>query len=343
MSLRKLMAILAALIASAATASAQPATDAARHFAGKTIKVVVPTGPGGAYGLYGLLFAQHFGKHVPGNPAVTVEYRGGAGGIVASNYLFAVAPKDGTVIGIPLAPFMLAQLTGGANVQYDAAKFKWLGQMAGITRVFIVWSTTKVHTFQDLVKEELVVGSTGRGSETYMNPAVINAVFGGRIKIIDGYKGSGDLTIALERGEIGGMSATWSNLIGNHPGWLSEGKIRPIVQIGMKTFPGYDKVPLLQDLARSPEERQLIELMPVLTTAIGYSVLAPPGVPDDIMGALRTAFDATMKDPAFVADAGKRKANIEPADHRAIAAAVTRGLEAPKAQLERFTALIRAK
>ena len=110
-----------------------------------------------------------------------------------------------------------------------------------------------------------------------MNPAVINAVFGAKIKIIDGYKGSGDLTIALERGEIGGMSATWSNLIGNHPGWLSENKVRPIVQIGMKRLPAYDKVPLLQEIGRSPEERELIELMPLLTTAIGYSVLAPPG------------------------------------------------------------------
>jgi tripartite-type tricarboxylate transporter receptor subunit TctC len=176
-----------------------------------------------------------------------------------------------------------------------------------------------------------------------MNPAVINAVFGAKLKIIDGYKGSGDLTIALERGEIGGMSATWSNLIGNHPSWLSEGKVRPIVQIGMKRLPAYDKVPLLQDLGRSPEERELIELMPLLTTAIGYSVIAPPGVPDDIVAALRTAFDATMKDPAFVADAGKRSAEIEPADHRAITASVARGIQAPKAQLERFTALIRAK
>jgi tripartite-type tricarboxylate transporter receptor subunit TctC len=139
------------------------------------------------------------------------------------------------------------------------------------------------------------------------------------------------------------MSATWSNLIGNHPDWLREGKIRPIVQIGMKRLPAYEKVPLLQDLARSPEERQLIELMPLLTTSVGYSVLAPPGVPADIMGTLRTAFDATMKDPTFVADAAKRKADIQPADHRVIAAAIDRGIQAPKAQLQRFTALIRGK
>lgn len=341
--LRNLIALGVGLICGVQSASAQDGTDAAKHFAGKTIKVVVPTGPGGAYGLYGLLFTQHFGKHVPGNPAVTVEYRSGAGGIVASNYLYSVAPKDGTVVGIPLAPFLLAQLTGGANVQYDAAKFIWLGQIAGITRVFIVSSTTKVHTFQDLLREEIVAGSTGRGSETYMNPAVINAAFGAKIKIIDGYKGSGDLTVALERGEIGGMSATWSNLIGNHPGWLSDGKIRPIVQIGMKRLPAYDKVPLLQDLAQSPDTRQLVELMPLLTTAIGYSVLVPPGVPSDIVAALRTAFDATMKDPALAADAAKRKADIEPADHRSIAMAVQRGIQAPKAQLERFNALIREK
>ena len=131
-------------------ATAQPAASIAEHFRGKTIKLIIATGTGGAYGGYALVFAQHFGKHVPGEPAIVPEYRPGAGGVVAANYLYNVAPKDGTVIGIPLAPIVLAQYTG-ANVQYDASKFLWIGQMADITRLFAVWETSPIKTFQDLL------------------------------------------------------------------------------------------------------------------------------------------------------------------------------------------------
>ena len=138
------------------------------------------------------MFAQYFGRHIPGEPAVVPEYRPGAGGVVAANYLYNVAPKDGTVIGIPLAPIVLAQYTG-ANVQYDASKFLWIGQMADITRLFAVWETSPIKTFEDLITQESIAGTTGRGSETYMNPALMNHVFGTKIKIVSGYKGSNDI------------------------------------------------------------------------------------------------------------------------------------------------------
>ena len=131
------------------SAASQPAASIAEHFRGKTIKLMIATGTGGAYGGYALVFAQHFGKHVPGEPAIVPEYRPGAGGVVAANYLYNVASKDGTVIGIPLAPIVLAQYTG-ANVQYDASKFLWVGQMADITRLFTVWETSPIRTFEPL-------------------------------------------------------------------------------------------------------------------------------------------------------------------------------------------------
>lgn len=340
--LRRLKLAVVLLIACASAAAAQ-GVDPARHFSGKTLKLVIPSGPGGAYGLYGLLFAQHFGRHVPGNPAVTPEYRSGAGGIVASNYLYNVAPRDGTVIAIPLAPFVLAQLTGGASIQYDVARFNWIGQIADITRVLIVMSSSPVKSFEDYIRQEVVVGSTGRGSETYMNPAIVNAVFGSKLRIVDGYKGSGDLMVAFERGEIASLSATWSNLVGNHAAWLKEEKIRVLAQIGLKKAPGAGSVPLLQEIATREEDKQLIELMSLVTTAVGYSVLAPPGVPDDVLAVLRKAFDDTMRDPVLLADARKRNIEIAPEDHTTVADAVARAVRSPKTLFERLSAAIGSK
>ena len=253
-----LVSVAIAALAMLLSATAQPSDKIAQHFRGKTIRLMIATGTGGAYGGYGLVFAQHFGKHIPGDPTVVPEYRPGAGGVVAANYLYNVAPKDGTAIGLPLAPIVLAQYTG-ANVQYDASKFLWIGQMADITRMFAVWETTPIKTFQDLQTMESVAGTTGRGSETYMNPALMNHVFGTKIKIVSGYKGSNSLTLALERGEISAVSGTWSNFAANHPHWLSEKKVRFIVQIGLSKVKGYEQVPLLSELAKTEEDRRLVE------------------------------------------------------------------------------------
>jgi tripartite-type tricarboxylate transporter receptor subunit TctC len=309
--------------------------DAAQFFKGKTIKVTIPTAPGGAYGAYGLVFVQHFGRHIPGEPAVVPEYRPGAGGVVAANYLYNVAPRDGTVVGIPLAPIVLAQYTG-AKAQYDVSKFGWIGQMAGITRLFAVWETSKLKTFQDLVTQESIAGTTGRGSETYMNPALMNHVFGTKIKIVGGYKGSNSLMLALERGEISAVSGTWANFAGNHAHWLRDKTVRFLVQIGLSKVPGYEQVPLLVDLAKNDSDRQVIEYMSLVTQSVGYSVMTPPGVPQETVAALRKAFEATMKDPAFLAAAKKCCVDVNPAAHTVVEQAVTKAVNAPKSLRDRF-------
>lgn len=317
-------------------AAAQAPASVADYFRGKTIRLVIPTGPGGAYSLYALLFAEHFGRHVPGTPAIVPEYRAGAGGLIAANYLYSAAPRDGTVIGIPLAPIILGQYTGGSAVQYDTSKFIWLGQMADITRLLTVWGDSKIKTFDDLKVYDTIAGTTGKGSETFINPAIINHVFGARIKIVAGYKGSADLLLALERGEIGIMSATWSNLSGNHPDWVKQGKVRFLAQIGLSKVPGLDNVPLLSDLAPNQADRRLIEFMSLVTTSVGYSVMAPPGLPDNIAAALRRAFDETMKDPAFVADAQKRHIALAPTDYHSVENAVDKAINSPPELFQRF-------
>jgi tripartite-type tricarboxylate transporter receptor subunit TctC len=324
--------VVSAMVASA---TAQPIESAAQFFRGKTIKLMIATSTGGAYGAYALVFAQHFGRHVPGEPAIVPEYRPGAGGVVFANYLYNVAPRDGTVIGIPLAPIVLAQYTG-ANVQYDASKFLWIGQMADITRLFAVWETSPIQNFQDLTMHESIAGTTGKGSETYMNPALMNHLFGTKIKIVSGYKGSNELMLALERGEISAVSGTWSNFAANHSQWVSEGKVRFLVQIGHTKVKGYEHVPLLSELAKNEDDRRLIEYMSLVTTSVGYSVIAPPRLPDGVAEALRNAFNATMKDPAFLAAAKMCCADLNPATHGAVAAAVLKATNSPKSLLERF-------
>lgn len=324
-----------ALIVTFASSPAQSQLSAADFFHGKSIRLVIPTGPGGAYSLYALLFAEHFGQHVPGKPTIVPEYRAGAGGIVAANYLYTLAPRDGTVLGMPLAPIILGQYTGGSAVQYDSSKFNWIGQMSDITRLLTVWSDSNIHTFSDLTVHDSVAGTTGRGSETFINPAIVNYVFHTRIRIVGGYKGSADLLLALERKEISLMSATWSNLAGNREDWIKDGKVRFIAQIGLTKSPNLN-VPLLVDLAKNNADRRLIEFMSLVTTSVGYSVMSPPDVPANIVGALRTAFDDTMKDPAFIADAHKRHVDLTPKQYHSVETAVNRAIQSPPGLFRRF-------
>ncbi len=317
-------------------AAAQSSVATAELFRGKIIRLIVPTGPGGGYGLYALLLAQYYGRHLPGKPVVVPEYMAGAGGVIGANYLYSIAPRDGSVISIPLAPIILAQYTGGSSVLYDSSKFTWLGQMANITRVLAVWDTSKIKRFEDLTTAASVAGTTGKGSETFIDPAVINSVFGARIKIVAGYKGSADIMLALERGEVDVLSATWGNFTGNHPDWLTQGKVRFLVQIALAKLPVIESVPLLSDLAKNDADRKLIEFMSLVTTAVGYSVMAPPGVNDTIVTALRRGFDDTMKDPDFLADAKKRRIDISPAGYQAIEGAVRKAIDSPPELLHRF-------
>lgn len=317
------------------SATAQSPQDTAQFFEGKTIELAIGTGPGGAYGSYGLVFAHYFGKHIPGNPAIVTKFRPGAGGVVMANYLYNAAPKDGTVIAMPLSPLVLAQFTG-ASIQYDASKFNWIGRIAGLTRLIAVWHSSPLKTFSDLIRHQSIAGTSGKGSETYMDPALMNYVFGTKIKIVSGYRGSNDLMLALERGEISVVSGTWANFAGNHPDWLRDKKVRFLVQIGLSKISGQENVPLLADLAKNDSDRKLIEFMSLVTQSVGYSIMTPPGVPAARVAALRTAFDATMKDPGFLTSVRKCCDGVTPSSYKTVEESVTKAVNSPKSLLERF-------
>jgi tripartite-type tricarboxylate transporter receptor subunit TctC len=286
------------------------AQSPAEFFAGKTISLVVGYTAGGNYDLYARLLAEFMPKHVPGNPAIVVQNRPGAGGRNTANYVYNVSAKDGTVWALTNNMMPLFQVLDPASARYDLTKAQWIGNMAELNSVVALWHTAPAKTLDEAKKVETVLGSTGRGGETYIVPAMINGVLGTRFKIVTGYPGINEIMLAIERGELQGRSGSWANLVQQHAEWLRSKKIVALVQIGIKKDPEIDK-PLLVDLAKTPEERGLLELVsgfPVFSRAPWL----PAGVPEDRVLALRRAFDAALSDPAMLKAAKERNIDLKP-------------------------------
>jgi tripartite-type tricarboxylate transporter receptor subunit TctC len=307
---RRAIAGAAALVlASAAPAAAQPADQA---FQGKTIRIIVALGTGGDYDAYARLAGRWLGKHIPGNPAVVVQNMPGAGGIIAANHVYNVAPKDGTVIGALHANTALAQVTGTANVEYDARQFNWIGRTAsGGLDVHHTWHTTGINSFDQLLAREVVVGGGGPTSASVVLPSAVNSMMGGKLKILAGFKGTAETTLALERGEIDMALNNWENLRRNHADWLRDKKINLIVQYGLQRHPELPDVPTIMELAKTDDQRQVWTLL-LRPSTIGYSLTLAPGVPADRVALLRNAFAAMAKDPDMRADAAKANLPLEP-------------------------------
>ena len=296
--------VAALLLAAVAPAKAQQSV--ADFYRGKTITYNLAVPDGASWGLYARTFIEHLRKHVPGNPNVILQVMPGAGGVLASNHIFNVAVKDGTVIGTPLSTAMVFAATEPKQVKYDPRKFSWIGSMAVVQDVITVWHTAPAKTLADAKRIELTMGATGKGSNSFQDVALANNLLGTKFKPIRGYKGGADINIAIERGEVNGRATTWESWPSSHPTWLAEKKLVHLVQLGPRKLPAIgDDVPLLRDLV-SGEQQAIVDFVGV-SLAMGRSVYAPPGVPKDRIEALRLAFLATMKDPAYIAQAKKLK------------------------------------
>jgi tripartite-type tricarboxylate transporter receptor subunit TctC len=301
--------LLALLVLAMPTAAR--AQSVAQFYSGKTINILIGAGEGGAYSLYGQLAAEYLRKLVPGNPTVIVQSMPGAGGIKTTDYLANVAPKDGTALGMLLDLAAATQVLQPRAVRYDLSKFSVVGSFVTDNPVVMVRGDTGVRSFADLKKKSIIVGASGKGSQTYVHPALLKDVLGADIKIVTGYRGSADISLALERGEVQAQSATWVSWQARHIDWIKQGQIIPIVQVGLKKEPDLADVPLMLDLATADEDRQVLELMSS-GSQIGRALFAPPGVPADRIAALRTAFDTMVNDPGFREAAAKRKLVITP-------------------------------
>lgn len=331
------VAIVALLaVTSPSVSSAQSVED---FYRGKTLRVIVPSTPGGDRALYVLAFTPFFGKHIPGNPTVTPVFMPGAGGSNGVNYTYSVAPPDGLSIVTPLTGVVMAQAMGDESVRYDVTKFKWIGRTSDSTRIFFVSSAVKARTLADFKSQEVVIGSVGRASETYLNPAFMNNVFGTKFKIVLGYQGAGRMNLAVESGETQGAFTTWNNISTQHAAWLASKKIRLVLQIAGARHPDLPDVPLMSELAENDADRDLVSFMSS-PTQMGQSFAVPPGTPPYIVNALRRAFDATMKDPAFIEKMQSAKMEFNPATGEQTTEIVARTMSASPDVIRRYKAAV---
>ena len=288
-----------------ATASTTNAQSVADFYRGKTITYNLAVPDGASWGLYARTFIEHLRKHVPGNPNIILQVMPGGGGVAAGNHIFNVAVKDGTVIGTPLSTAMVFAATDPKEVMYDPRKYSWIGSMAVVQDVITVWHTAPAKTLDEAKRIELIMGATGKGSNSFQDIALANNLLGTKFKPVRGYKGGAEINIAIERGEVHGRSTTWESWPGSHPDWMRDKKLIHLVQLGPRKLAEIgDEVPLFRDLVAEGEPRQIVDFVGV-SLAMGRAVYAPPGIPKDRLEALRAAFVATMKDPAYIAQARK--------------------------------------
>jgi hypothetical protein len=305
------------------SALADPVAD---FYRGKTVNVLIGVGAGGEYDIQARLVARHIGKHIPGNPTVVAQNMTGAGGLKMLNYLYGVAPKDGTQIGMIQNAFPALQAVGHSGVQFDAGKMNWLGTIAPVVETMAVWHTTGVKTIDDLCKRETVAGASARGAITYFYPAMMNELLGTKFKIVTGYPGGNAINLAMERGEVEARNNTWSSWKATRPAWLAEKKITVVAQAGPRAADL--AAPSVEALARNADERQLIELV-VSGTQLGRP-LATNAAPPERVAALRAAFAATMKDAGFLAEAKKLNFEVNPVLGEAMQQIVGKVLATPK-------------
>src|SRR5918998_1515249 len=311
-----------AFLASAALPAAERAAAQEEFYKGKTVEVLVGFSPGGGYDIYARALAQFLPKHLPGQPTVIVKNMPGAGSITLVNYLLNIAPKDGTVFGSFDQSLIVAPLFGGEFAKVDASKLSWVGSIAKGNTVCVTWHTSAVKTWDDLLKKPAVFGGTGRQDVRYTQAAMIKNMFGADLKIVTGYKGSSDLRIAMERGEIDATCGdSWTSLKSTAADWLREKKVNLLVQFALESHPEIRDVPLLIDKARTAEDKAALRLLFGAQIA-GRPYAAPPGLPPERLQTLRAAFDATMKDPEFLAFTDKARLEVDPVTGQEIEAAV---------------------
>ena len=304
---------LAALAAVLPVATADAQSPAA-FYAGKSIDLDIGYSVGGGYDLYARLLARHLGQHIPGNPTIVPRNMEGAASLRLANYLYAAAPKDGTVIGAISRGAAFDPLLGEKGAQFDASKFSWIGSANNEVSVCVALQSSGITSFNDVLTKTLTIGSTGVGDDTYQFPALMNAVLGTKFKIVTGYPGGNDITLALERGEVQGRCGwSWSSIVATRKDWIASKKIVVLVQMSLSKHPDLPDVPLIMELAKTNEQSQIFKLI-FARQVMGRPFAAPPGVPADRLTALRQAFAETMQDKAFLDDAAKGKFEINPVD-----------------------------
>jgi tripartite-type tricarboxylate transporter receptor subunit TctC len=304
---------IAAVVLALAAGTTSQAQSVADFYKGKNVDLMIGYSVGGGYDVYARLIARHMGKHIPGNPTVTPKNMEGAGSLRLANWLYNVAPKDGLVFGTIGRGTGFDPLLGHKQAQFDGNKFNWIGSANDEVSVCVSWNKPgNVTKFEELYSKQLTVGGTGAAADTDQFPRILNNVLGTKMKIVTGYPGGNDVNLALERGEVDGRCGwSWSSVESTRASWLKDKKINILVQLALQKHPELPDVPLITDQAKNEEQKQILTLI-FARQALGRPYLAPPGIPQDRVDALRKAFMDTMKDGEFLAEAEKAQLEITP-------------------------------
>jgi tripartite-type tricarboxylate transporter receptor subunit TctC len=287
------------------------ADSVADFYRGKTLDMVVGTTPGNDFDYRGRLLARHMGRHIPGQPNIVARNMPGGGGVVAMNWLANVAPHDGTVLHMVFPAMGTQQAVASPGIDFDMRKFFLIGNTTDSPNALVAWHTAGVRTIDDAKKKQLVLGSSPGNTGTYYAYAM-NAMIGTKFKVISGYPGGNEINLAIERGEVEGRASnTWASWHETKPEWIRDKKLVVLFQVGVKRHPDLPDIPLMTELATNDDDRRVLEFFSA-SVAIARSVVTTPGVPPDRVEALRRAFDATMKDPAFIAEATKANLDMTP-------------------------------
>jgi tripartite-type tricarboxylate transporter receptor subunit TctC len=330
----RLCAALSALLLIGTGARAETVAD---FYRGKTINVYIGVNVGGGYDFEARLLARFMKAHIPGNPTLVPQNMIGAGGIKMANFLYSIAPQDGTAIGMFPNTLIAVQAVGTDGAQYDANKFAWIGSMTTSPLTLTTWHSTGVRTFEEARRRELVVAASNKGAITYTFPRMLNEFLGTKLKIVSGYQGNSTMVVAMERGEVDGVTNSWDSWKSLNPAWLAEKKINLLVQTEPKAK-DLD-IPSVQELARNEDDRKVIQLI-VAGDALGKPLAASPNVPAERIQALRDAFDATVKDPEFIKASTAARIEINPISGVSLQDTVGKVLATPKHLAERAKAII---
>jgi tripartite-type tricarboxylate transporter receptor subunit TctC len=310
-------------------------------YEGKTVTIITSTGGGGVYDLTARVIARHMSRYLPGNPTLIVQNMPGGGNVLATNYMYNIAPKDGMTIASIHNAMPLHQVLDGRGVRFDAPKFNWLGSTGPENEIIIVWHTAGIKTIKQAMEKEVVLGATGAGSGLSIIPTAMNNVLGTRFKLVIGYKSSEDINLALERGEVQARAFGINSIVSQHSDWLKESKVAFLAQAGVKRDKELPDVPLLTELARTPEQREILKLISS-PAGLGHPYLTPPGIPPERLALLRKAFDATLRDKAFLAEVEKLRIPVDPMSAEEVAAIVTETINAAPDVVARAKAAMEA-
>lgn len=309
-----------------------------QFYAGKQINLVISTAPGGGVDAYSRLLARHFSRHIPGQPTIVAQNMPGASGVKAANYLYNLAPRDGSVIGHVQRGTLIEPVFGNRELKFDASKVSWIGSLNTEWSVAIAGGDSGLNSLADALHKEFPVAAEGPTASDHIYASVLNGVLGTRFKIISGYKGKAEERFAIEQGEVAGLIGwAWSSVRSTAWQQVQSGQIKVIAFLAPEKRPGFEDVPTVYDFAKTNEDRQVLDFT-FGPQVLGRPHFAPPGIPAERLTALRRAFDETMKDPAFLADAQKGQFDLDPFGGEEIEKRVKALYATPPAVIERAKA-----